>query len=316
MTSISIIIPSYNSSRYIEKCIISLCQQTFKGSLEIVFVDDSSTDNTIQVIEQLLSRHSYAGLYKIVKHSENKGVAAARMTGIFNASGEYILFCDSDDWLDERMCEIMYAEAIKHNSSLVICDYRNIYNNYINISSNNYVEDFLQGLLLCKCTGSLWNKLIKRELLLKEGFKYPKASFSEDYVYSIQLAILAENIRYVPKPLYNYYHREGSIVMSAIDEDIKRKIQYHLENHRLVEDILKDHQMYIKYYSELLALKLIVKNYIRIYLPKKEYYQLWRNTYPEITLDMFKSKHISLRAKVAYFVTMFGLYPYLKKYIR
>ena len=315
MINISIIIPCYNSSQYIDKCICSLCKQTFKGTIELIFVDDCSSDGTILIIEQLLKEYSYTGNYKIIKHTENKGVAEARITGILSAVGEYIIFCDSDDWMDERMCEMMYSEAINFNSSLVVCDYRNIYSSYDNVSLNNYVEDYLQGLLLCKCTGSLWNKLIKRELLLTKEFVYPHAPFSEDYVYSIQLAILADKIRYVPEPLYNYYHRDGSLVMSTNEIAIQRRIQENLANHRLVEDILKKYQLFDRYYSESLALKLIIKNYIRAYLPRPGYYQLWKDTYPEMTIDIFKSRHIKFRTKVAYFLTLFGVYPYLKKFI-
>lgn len=316
MIDISIIIPAYNSSKYIDKCICYLCRQTFSGTIELIFVDDCSTDNTVVEIEHSLKRYNYNGVYKVIKHEKNKGAALARITGILNSVGEYILFCDSDDWMDERMCEIMYSEAKEFSSSLVICDYNNIYDKYTRVSSNNYEEDFLQGLLLCKCTGSLCNKLIKRKILLREDFIYPTASFCEDYVYSIQLSIMASNIRYLPLPLYNYCHREGSIVMSKDDSAIKRRIKENLENHRLVERILKEHNLSEKYSSELLALKLIVKNSIRSYFPSKEYYKLWKNTYPEMTVYLFKSNHISFKSKVAYFLTMFGLYDKIKKFIQ
>lgn len=316
MIDISIIVPAYNSSKYINKCICYLCRQTFPGTLELIFVDDCSTDNTVSEIECSLKQYNYNGEYKIVKHSKNQGAAVARKTGILNSLGEYILFCDSDDWMDERMCEIMYSEAKKFTSGLVVCDYNNIYDNkQSRISSNNYSEDFLQGLLLCKCTGSLWNKLIRREILLRDNFVYPTASFCEDYVYSIQLSIMASNIRYVPLPLYNYCHREGSIVTSKDDSAIKRRIKENLENQSLVEEILKKHNLSEKYYSELLALRLIVKNSIRSYFPSKEYYELWKNTYPEMTIDIFKSNHINFRSKIAYFLTMFGLYGRIKKFI-
>lgn len=316
MIDISIIIPCYNAALYIDKCINNICNQTFTGEIEIIFIDDCSTDETIQAIENSLLSHSYDGLYSIVRQPENKGVAIARITGIKSAQGQYILFCDSDDWMEVGMCQRMYDEVLMSNADLVICDYRNVYDGYSNISTNNCIDDFLQGLLLCKCTGSLWNKLIKRDLLIKDGFVYPQASFCEDYVYSVQFAIFAKKISYVAEPLYNYYHRPGSIVMSRDQTSINKRIRENLENHRLVEEILKEHHLYEKYYSEILALKLIVKNSIRTYFPSKEYYDLWRSTYPEMTKDIFKSQHINFRSKVAYFVTMLGLYNIVKKHLR
>lgn len=315
MIDISIIIPCYNAALYIDKCINNICNQIFTGVIEIIFIDDCSTDETIQTIENSLQFHSYDGLYSIVRHSENKGVAIARITGIRHAQGQYVLFCDSDDWMEESMCQRMYDEVLMRNADLVICDYRNVYKSGSKISSNNCVDNFLQGLLLCKCTGSLWNKLIKRELLINDDFVYPHASFCEDYVYSIQLAILAQNIRYVAEPLYNYYHRPGSIVMSNDRSSINKRIRENLENHRIVEQVLKKYNLYEAYNSEAIALKLIVKNSIRAQLPKFEYYLMWLKTYPEVTMEMFKSNHISIRTKIAYFVTMIGLYPFFKKYI-
>ena len=317
MIDISIIVPAYNSSRYIEKCISQICRQTFSGTVELVFVDDCSSDNTVSEIKRVVEKYAFPGTYRIVRHEVNKGVAAARVTGILNSCGCYILFCDSDDWMDERMCEMMYEEARSHKADLVVCDYNNILcSGKVCKSSNNYEADFLQGLLLCRCTGSLWNKLIKREILIREDFIYPTASFCEDYVYSIQVAIMADKIRYLPIPLYNYCHREGSIVRSKNDVAIKQRIQENLANHRLVEKILQESNLFHKYYSQALALKLIVKNSIRSYLPSKEYYKLWRDTYPEMTRDIFKSDHITFRAKIAYFMTMLGLYAAIKKYIK
>ena len=316
MIDISIIIPCYNAALYIDKCIRHICNQTFTGQIEIIFIDDCSTDDTILSIETSLRSNAYNGLYSIIRNSNNKGVAIARITGIKQAKGQYILFCDSDDWMETNMCQRMYDEVLTSSADLVICDYRNVYESDSNISLNNCVDNFLQGLLLCKCTGSLWNKLIKRELLINDRIIYPQSSFCEDYVYSIQLAILAKKIRYVAEPLYNYYHRPGSIVMANDRSSINKRIRENLENHRIVEQILKKYNLYEVYNSEVIALKLIVKNSIRAYLPKFEYYFMWLKTYPEVTIEMFKSRHISIRSKIAYFITMTGLYPLFKKYIQ
>ena len=313
MINISIIIPSYNTSQYIERCISSLCSQTYEGALELIFVDDCSSDETVRVIENSLKKYSFQGAYKIITHAENMGVAAARVTGISNATGEYILFCDSDDWMDERMCELMYTEAMAYTADLVICDYRNVYENYSSIKTGNYDNDFLKGLLLCKCTGSLSNKLIRRQLLQNSDFIYPMASFSEDYVYSIQLAIMAKQIRYILNPLYNYCHRQGSLVTSKDVSAITRRLQENQENHKLVQKILQKYHLLERYYEESLVLKLRVKNLILSYLPLKGYYSLWKNTYPEMTIEIFKSQYITLKSKAYYFLTLLGLYPLIKK---
>lgn len=309
---ISIIVPCYNSSRYISRCIHSICEQSTSADFEIIFVDDYSKDNTIEEIYTNLEKNKKVN-YQIIKHETNKGVAEARITGIKNAKGDYILFCDSDDYIDSHMCEILYNRAVKDDCDLVICDYIDVYDDYSSICHPCYLPNFLQSLLLCKCTGSLWNKLIKRTILMRMDFLFPTASYCEDYVYSIQLAIYANNIAYVAKPLYNYVHRSDSIVNSKSSEAISKRVRENLENHALVENILEYNGLSSIYFSEKIALRLIVKNSIRLYIPQKGYYKLWLRTFPELTIDIFRSKHISWKARIAYFLTMFGLYHCLVK---
>ena len=139
------------------------------------------------------------------------------------------------------------------------------------------------------------------------------ASFSEDYVYSIQLAIMAKQIRYILNPLYNYCHRQGSLVTSKDVSAITRRLQENQENHKLVQKILQKYHLLERYYEESLVLKLRVKNLILSYLPLKGYYSLWKNTYPEMTIEIFKSQYITLKSKAYYFLTLLGLYPLIKK---
>lgn len=311
---ISIIIPCYNSSTYINKCIRSICNQLTSAEFEIIFVDDCSCDNTTEEIERTLRENNYSGAYRIIEHSINKGVAEARITGVKNAVGEYIMFCDSDDWMDSRMCDLMYKKAVQGNCDLIICDYIDVYDTHTSVCSACYNSAFLQSLLLCKCTGSLWNKLIKKSILMRDDFIFPTASYCEDYVFSIQLAIYAKSIGYIAQPLYYYVHRKDSIVNTKTLGAISKKVQENLENYMLVERILEDNGLSNIYYSERIALKMIVKNSLRFYFSYKGYYRLWLKTFPELIIEMFRSTHISNRARISYFLTMFGLYPLIKKF--
>lgn len=316
MLDISVIVPCYNSAGFIERCIASICKQSIAEAIEIIFVDDCSSDNTVELIKQSMSVWGSSIQYVIIQHPVNMGVALARKTGIQNASGEYILFCDSDDWLDNNMCELLHIEALRNNCEVVVCDYKNVYSDTSYDSAPCYVNDYLQGLLLCKCTGSLCNKLIKRSLILADKFIYPTASFCEDYVYSIQLAIYARKIGYVPKPLYNYCHREGSVVTSRSIEAIQNRISDNLANHQLVEYIIDNNGLKSLYYSELIFLKLLVKNSIRLHIQHNGFYGLWCRTYPELIWEIFKSPYVSHRSRIAYLLTLIGMYPIVKKIIK
>ena len=316
MPKVSVIVPVYRVREYIERCSISLFEQTLED-MEFIFVNDNTDDDSMIVLHDVIlrypSRHSQI---KIVNHKINKGLPQARRTGIDLATGEYFAHCDSDDWVDLEMYETLYNKAIKDGSDLVVCDYLNVYEDYSRHSDPAYDYEYLQSLLLCKCTGSLCNKLTRKELFLRNDFVYPKASFCEDFVCSVQLALYSSKVSYIPKPLYKYCHRGGSIVTSSDALSIKKRISDNLENHKLVEQIIVKNGLAEKYKSELIALRLIVKNSIRLYMPRKGFYKLWLKTYPDLNLNVFKSKHITWRSRFVYYVTLVGLYPFIKKIVR
>lgn len=314
MAAISVIIPFFNAKEYVMPCIESLCRQTIQEHIELVLIDDGSTDGSLSFIEKQLSHNGFQGSIVYIKQPQNLGVAEARKKGILKSSGDYIIFCDSDDWVDDNMYEIMLEKAESENYDMVVCDFMNIYSDkppYI--SAPNYLPDMIQGLLLCKCSGSLCIKMVKRALFFSQGFQYPSHAFCEDFAYSIQLVLNADSIGYVPKPLYKYVHREGSIVQNQSDEAIKKRLNDNLVNHALVEQVIKNKGLDRKYASELIALRLTVKNSIRNHINKPGIYLKWLSLFPELTITIFKSRHISWRSRAAYFATMIGVYTALNK---
>lgn len=119
---VSVIIPVYNVERYIEKCARSIFEQTL-DSLEIIFVDDCSPDNSVEIIKQVLENYpKRRDQTKIIKMPSNAGQAGVRRRGILESTGEYIIHCDGDDWVDAELYEKMYSEASKSNADVVFCD--------------------------------------------------------------------------------------------------------------------------------------------------------------------------------------------------
>ena len=307
---ISVIVPLYNSVPYIKKCVEHLCKQTIGNKLELVFVDDGSSDDSVDKVKYYLNEFHFRGSFKVMVHHENKGAAVARIDGIMAATGEYVIFCDSDDWMESDMCEKMLELAYKNGSDLVICDYVNDYSDKpSNKSSKCYISPYLHHLLLCRVTGSLCNKLVKRDIFFTPGFVFPQHSFCEDYVYSIQYAILCDTISYLPEAMYHYCHRKGSIVMADNEESINRRIYENLENYNNVILILKQSGLFSEFQNEIIALKLIIKNSILLYLPRKGYYAKWKKTFPELTFEILRCKEVSFRSKIKYFLTLSGVFP-------
>lgn len=120
---VSVIVPVYRVERYIERCALSLLEQTLSG-VQLIFVNDASPDHSLECLHKVLSQYpDRVADVIVVSHTENKGVAAARNTGLQYATGEYIAYCDSDDFVDVDMYRAMYERAIETNADTVLCDF-------------------------------------------------------------------------------------------------------------------------------------------------------------------------------------------------
>ena len=295
---ISVIIPLFNDSEHIVRSLESVCGQTVSDILEIVIVDDGSTDGSVAVARDVLERHSMLPQANIICLEKNQGVAHAREVGAKAATGDYILYCDSDDYMDPAMCEKLLSKAEEDGCDLVVCNYRSIRGDKVELVRDCYKENFLQQLILCTVTGALWNKLIRTSLLRRPDFRFPARDFSEDYVYCLQFAIYAEKIGYVSEPLYNYVHRDNSVVLSSSPEKRQRRYDDDMQNFRLDLEILEANGLLEKYREEIIAHKLKMKN------TYKGNPALWRSTFPELNKEIFRSRYVSWRSKVKYLLAL------------
>lgn len=205
---VSVIVPIYKVELYIMKCANSLFSQSL-DSIEYIFVDDCSPDNSITLLKSVLEKYPIRIKdTKFLHHSKNRGLAAARNTGILSVSGEYIIFCDSDDWIDENMYEIMYNTAVKENSDIVVCDYVSEYSKRKICYSQSFSEkpnEFLEALLSGKLHNGLWNKLIKKDLYDCLDFFWTEGiNMWEDVSIVPRVAFYAKKIDHIPQAFYHY----------------------------------------------------------------------------------------------------------------
>ena len=206
MIKVSVIVPVYNVEDYLEKCLDSLVNQTLK-EIEIIVVNDGSPDNSGKIIEK------YAKKYKNIKAytKENGGLSDARNYGIKKASGEYLVFIDSDDYIDETMLEKMYQKAIQENLDIVVCNSINVYDNNttIEIKSNlNYSSNPIKNYLISApmaCT-----RIYKKELF--DNIEFKKGIYYEDLELTPKLVKYTKKIDFIDEGLYYYYQRVGSIM--------------------------------------------------------------------------------------------------------
>lgn len=212
---ISVIVPVYNVQDYLERCINSIWQQTYRN-LEIILVDDGSTDHSGKMCDAFAAKDSRI---KVI-HKKNGGLSDARNAGLAQATGEYIGYVDSDDWIEPQMYDTMYRACKVQNAEVAICRYQGIYEGAVREKGSGEITPLTQEALLqayicgddkLVIYNSVWCKLFKKELV--EGTLFPKGRNSEDIMYTTRAFCKAQKAVFVDSFFYNYVQdRAGSIM--------------------------------------------------------------------------------------------------------
>ncbi len=207
MAKISIIIPCYNCADWIERCINALERQTYK-EFEVICVDDCSKDDTVRKLKEIRKHASFD--LRIIENEVNSGPARSRNYGIKEARGEYLAFCDSDDWYEDEYVEEMYQALLKDDADLVMCEYRKVYESNDRFDDMHYLEDFSGNRddLIAYSKAAMWLIMYKRELTA--DLEVPDLRNGEDIAYVPCIESRAKRITIVKKTLYNYLMRQGS----------------------------------------------------------------------------------------------------------
>lgn len=200
---VSIIIPVYNVQDYVEKCLDSVLNQTY-SNLEIIIVNDGATDNSEEKILPYLEKSSNINYFK----KKNGGLSSARNFGIEKSTGDYLMFLDSDDWIDKQMVEEIVNKVIIEKSDFVVCGVRNIFSD--GSVKKNYtpteisLKDILYKSYAC-------NKLIKKDIFLKNNIFFPEGEWFEDVGTIPYLYLKSKNPTFIQKDFYNYFQRDSGI---------------------------------------------------------------------------------------------------------
>lgn len=242
---VSIIIPVYKVEKFIERCARSIFEQTYEN-LEIIFVNDSTPDNSIEILNYVLNDYPHRKQQThVINFETNQGVASARNTGMKNSTGKYSIQFDSDDYVESTMIEEMVTIAEKESADITICDFMYIYPNqtkhlHVNPSLNPHV--LLQQVLTGEVHSSLCNKLIKRTLYLKHDITFIEGlNMREDLSVMFRLLYFTEKIAYIPKPFYQYSKFNENSYTSA--KQLSNSIQQNtIDITLLIIDFFKQHE--------------------------------------------------------------------------
>jgi len=237
---VSVIVPAYNASDYIEKCIDSLVKQTLK-EIEIIVIDDGSTDDTYKKL------CNYKDKIKIVKQ-KNSGVASARNKGLSVATGEYIGYVDSDDWVEENMFELLYSKAKKNNCDVVECDFKYVddYNSWDGIVDTkidiNTIKEMKKYYI--NMFPVIWNKIYNREKI--KDIKFKSGVWAEDVEYLYRVLPNINNIGKINKNLYYYYQR--TVSESRLFD---KRVYNYIDNFNGIIEYYKENKIYDAFKNEL-----------------------------------------------------------------
>lgn len=327
---VSIVVPVYGVEQYIEKCAESLFAQTLP-EIEFVFVDDCSPDRSVEVLESVLERYPERRPHTIIHRlPQNAGVINARRVGIGlcgSSAGPswngYVMFMDSDDYLEPTAVERMYTAAVKENADISICRRRMIADGAVLSGYQSY--DFIEaiepgaykvidsssggkesnkskylGYVVSMTTGratpEITNKLFRRELIDKIEYQ-PVYHVGEDWMMYVQLVYHSERIVSINEILFNYLIHDGSLMHGLTFEQCKDRLGYDKTQIGLVERFLEEKGLSKRYKNEIRARKYLAKAWFVAFMDKAEARRLWRDTYREINWSILFNPCLSPYAK-------------------
>ncbi|KLV10948.1 hypothetical protein C9I92_03595 [Photobacterium ganghwense] len=263
---ISVIMTLFNSDAYLKKSLSSLFEQTL-DCFEIVIIDDGSTDNSLSTIKSLIDFYPHRKNHIRIISRDNRGVAFSRAEGINLSSGEYVIFMDSDDWVHKDWLIGLLEMARNQESDIVICDFYNVYESDRLILKKEKIEggndNWFRQLLIGNVSNSNCNKLVKRELYIKNEINFHSGfDMGEDFYVTMRLLFNAKKISYLPKGLY-YYNRTNESSLTSIYSS--KSLNDLASIVSMTESFLLNSGSHDKYKKELVLLKIRTKQTILKY---------------------------------------------------
>ena len=290
---VSVIVPMYNVAHVLNKAIETLFAQTLKG-VEYIFVDDCSTDNTRQLL--ISSLPTKEGItVKILHHECNRGVAAARNTGLDNATGKYVYYVDADDYIEPYTLERLYNHAVKNNADIVGCEWflsferneRHMKQANV-ITGNELFVKMAHGVM----RWNLWLFMVRRSMYELLEIRFIEGmNMGEDMMVMMKLAINANNVSIIHEPFYHYIQtNNGSLTKN-----------FNAYRHQVTANV-NEVGKYLKKQNRdelnnaYLQLKLTLKLPLLISDKKKDY-ETWLNWFPEANSSVDGNKELPWRTR-------------------
>lgn len=311
---VTIIVPIYGVEKFIERCARSLFEQSL-DEIEYIFVDDCSKDASVKILEEVLSQYpKRAAQTRIIHHQSNEGLAAARNTGLLYSHGEYIMHCDSDDWLEKSASEEVYFFAIKNNLDVVligsIWEYKQKKVNIIPSKQTN-TKDYFRMAMSGKLHNSVCGCVSRRSIYIENEIYWVKGlNMLEDKSVTPRLLYFADSIGVLEMYLYHYNQKNDNSYTHKWNK-------HHFENIfavvKLLDEFVKTQAEKEVYYADVLRMKLSLKSYMLKNCSYKDCVKL-ASLYPEANI-MIRSSAPQFLDKICLYLASLGLYRISALYI-
>lgn len=295
---ISVIILVYKAEQYFEACLESLFNQTF-SDIEYIFVNDHTPDQSMEILEKVLDRYpAKREQVIIINNPKNLNTSTCRNIGLERASGDYMIYCDSDDWIDADMYEVLYNQATAEDADIVWCGYHSHYLDrdeyYPSEITPMTTGNALRQLLLGTLPGHSVSKLVKTSLY--KQVRFPDGfNMLEDFVVCVYLFYLAKKITHVPNTFYHYRQNDSSVSYNSSYAE-KRRIDC-IHNINLIDAFLTKHRLRNHYLNELNALQLKWKYKLMNTVSDKK--QFFIDLWPESNKAILDSPYLTFHTKLS-----------------
>lgn len=276
---VSILVPFYNVEKYVGRCVESLFTQTYPN-IEYIFVNDCTPDKSMAIIDEYIKKYDVRDKCKIIVHSENRGICTSRNDCLDHATGDYVLFIDSDDYIDNDMVELLVEAAVKESADVSGCGYIEEYDDHSvefpQKYTNNYIE-MLKAITLLTLKGVMWKLLIRRSVIEDNHIRFmPEKNMVDDYLFCCQVFFYSHSFTGVDKCMYHYIQFNPNNYSQRSFYNINHQAQAIIETEKFykekgVYDIVKQ-ELYIR---KFIAKKPLLMDKCCIDVKK------WREIFPE-----------------------------------
>lgn len=312
LPQITVIVPIYKVERFIARCVASLMEQTL-NDVEYIFVDDASPDDSVKILQDVLAKypHRQANV-RIITHEVNKGLPAARNTGLAVAMGEYIFHCDSDDYVEIDMLKSLYDKATEQNADIVWCDFFLTFEKnerYMKQPEFGLPMEVLRAMLSGVMKFNVWNKLVRHSLYADNGIEFPTGYGMGEDMTMMMLFACAEKVSYVPRAFYHYVKLNTGAFSQTYSERHLVELKYNVAR---ITDYMQG-RFGTELEQELAFFKLDVK-FPFLITDDNEKYRLWKELYPEANKYIGKNKLISVRSTALQWFAVHGWWWAVKAY--